>query len=212
MREIGESPAVEMRRSSPRALFSLGGTGLLMLAACAASPPARDSQLERAPADGAVTDASYDWHGLVLAPFGTLLKDSPVGLHEVLLFHDESHGAGEPDGKDCYSVDGASPRFVGRQTVEYLLCFDHDRLNRIEASVHLPAAEAAQVFARACALWLKKSAPVAAAGDACEGHDGAIGFSAHLDPEPGNADVPLTMTLSNGSAARDTGSAAQHEK
>ena len=40
-------------------------------------------------------DASYDWHGLVLAPFGTLLKESPIALHEVLLFHEEPRGAAD---------------------------------------------------------------------------------------------------------------------
>ena len=38
-------------------------------------------------------DASYDWHGLLIAPFGSVLKDIPLTLHEVLLFRDEAHGS-----------------------------------------------------------------------------------------------------------------------
>jgi hypothetical protein len=114
--------------------------GLLFLAACA-SPPPKDHPPETgrpAPAQNdAVADASFDWHSLVAAPFGTLLKESPIRLHEVLLFHDESHGPAEIESRDCYAVDGAAPTFVGNPADEYLMCFEHDRLERIEASVQI---------------------------------------------------------------------------
>src|ERR1700737_4255137 len=42
-------------------------------------------------------DASYDWHGLLIAPFGSVLKDVPVALHEVLLFRDEARGGTAAD-------------------------------------------------------------------------------------------------------------------
>jgi len=175
----------------------------LVLAACAASPPhgERAQQSQPAPVQNSVMmDASYDWHGLVLAPFGTLLKESPIALHEALLFHEDAHGAADVETKDCYGVDGAPPRFVGRQPDEYLLCFDHDRLTRIDASVRLDADEAAQVFARACSLWLKDSAPLQGIGNSCEGRDGGIAFSAHLGSVPGETSAPLSMTLSNAAA------------
>src|ERR1700674_4070121 len=77
---------------------------LLLFAACA-SPPPKDHRPEIArPAPGAarsatpqaasaatplqndaVADASFDWHPLVVAPFGTRLVDSPIPLHGVLL-------------------------------------------------------------------------------------------------------------------------------
>jgi hypothetical protein len=160
-------------------------------------------------------DASYDWHGLLVAPFGTLLKESPIALHEVLLFHDEPHGGAEA-GKDCYAIDGAPPRLVGRQPDEYLLCFDHDRLNRIDATVRLAADDAAQVFARACALWLKNSAPPPEIRNTCEGRDDGIAWSARLENVPGDATVPLVLTLSNAAdrdtAERDAVGAAPREK
>jgi hypothetical protein len=192
--------------------------GLLVLAACAASPPLAGRTHGGEPAAVQVEappDASYDWHGLMPAPFGTLLKESPVALHEVLLFHDEQHGASESDGKDCYTVDGAPPRFVGREPEEYLLCFDHDRLNRIDASVRLGKDEAAPVFARACTSWLKSSVPIPAVGNTCEGRDGKVAFSAHLDPGSDESSASVTMTLSNAAernAARDAVDTPQHEK
>jgi hypothetical protein len=203
----------------------IGLAALLLVPAACVSSSSRDHHAQSEPASappvsGGVTDASYDWHGLVLAPFGTLLKDSPIALHEVLLFHDEAHRSGDADNKDCFAIDAAPPRFVGQQPDQYLLCFDHDRLSRIDASVRLPADEASQEFARACALWLKNTAPTAGSGNVCEGHDDGIAFSARLAPLPGEATVPLSMTLSNAAphetadrpAVNDAVHDAPHEK
>jgi hypothetical protein len=60
-----------------------------------------------------------------------------------------------------------------------LLCFSHDRLDRIEASVPMQAGAGPKVLARACSLWLKNSA-LPSAGDSCEGHDGDVAFNARL--------------------------------
>ena len=86
-------------------------------------------------------------------PFGTLFKDSPLALHEVLLFQDVAQAGGDTANQDCYAIDGAPPPFVGRRPDEYLLCFSHDRLIRVDASVRLPAASAGALFAAACAQW-----------------------------------------------------------
>src|SRR5258706_12544290 len=108
--------------------------GLLMLAACA-SPPPKDHPPEVRPAQNdAAADASFDWHPLVVAPFGMRLVDSPIRLHEVLLFHDESLGSADIESKDCYAIEGTPPTFVGRRPDEYLMCFEHDRLSRTNAS------------------------------------------------------------------------------
>ena len=188
------------------------GSRLVVLASvvCAACS---GSQLHVAPAATPATvplpaalDASYDWHGLVRIPFQTLLKESPVPLHEVLLFHEEPRSA-DIENKDCYAGDATPPRFVGQQPETYLFCFDHDHLNRIEASVRLAAADGPTVLARACALWSKNSrtdpATVADAaveevqlpGNQCEGHDGGVAYSAHVALVPGDADGTLSITL-----------------
>ena len=159
-------------------------------------------------------DASYDWHALVIMPFGTLLKESSVALHEVLLFHDESRAAKEADRKDCFGVDAPPPRFMGGRPQSYLLCFNHDRLSRIDAAVGLSAGTAAQEFAHACALWLKNSGAVPV-GNACEGRDGDIAFSARLDSAADESTLPLRLTLLDAAerdAMRDAASAAAHEK
>src|SRR5450631_4094923 len=114
----------------------------------------------------APSDDSYDWHALLIAPFGSVLKDIPLKLHEVLLFRDEAHGTAAAGGAatvddatavaaECYAADATAPRFVGRALEEYLLCFKQNRLSRIQATVRLTAAEGADVFAAACAEWSK---------------------------------------------------------
>jgi hypothetical protein len=149
-------------------------------------------------------DGSYDWHALVVAPFGSVLKEIPLALHEVLLFRDQAHGAAAADDAECYAADAPAPRFVGRTPDEYLLCFKQDRLARIQASVRLTTADAPEVFATACTVWLKNSArattgaaaPSEASADACKGSDGSVRFSAHLGEEAGPpTETPQTETI-----------------
>jgi hypothetical protein len=160
---------------------------LLALAACA-TPPPKPAALPPAPPP---LDASYDWHVLLVAPFGSVLKDVPLTLHEVLLFRDEAHAASAADELECYAVDGTRPRFIARPLAEYLLCFKHDRLSRVEATVRLPTDEAAQIFADACGLWLKSGQ----AADACTGSDGGIDYIGHLDSEPEGSETQMSVQL-----------------
>jgi hypothetical protein len=159
-----------------------------MLAACATSQPKPAAPLEPGPAP---LDASYDWHVLLVAPFGSVLKDVPLTMHEVLMFRDEAARAAPADELECYAVDGAHPRFVARSPSEYLLCFRHDRLSRVEATVQLPAEEAVRIYADACGLWLKK--PVGL-GEECAGTDGGITFAGHFENEPDES-AQLTIQL-----------------
>ena len=161
----------------------------LMLAACAAPIP----KPTIAPPAPPPLDASYDWHVLLIAPFGSVLKDIPLAFHEVLLFRDEAHSASAADDAECYAVNGAAPRFITRTPSEYLLCFKYDRLSRIEAAVRLPKNESAQVFADACGLWMKNAQAPIAAG--CEGTDGGVAFNARLESETEDTDTQLTIQL-----------------
>jgi hypothetical protein len=146
------------------------------------------------PAAQEPADPSYDWHGLLIAPFGSVLKDIPIILHEVLLFRDEVHGAADNASAadaECYATDVPAPRFVGRIPEEYLLCFRQDRLSRIQASVRLTAAEAPDVFAAACAVWSKNAAPKdAAPKDAPK--DAAPTGGAPGDAAPAAPDIEAT--------------------
>jgi len=132
------------------------------------------------------------------APFGTLLKDMPVGLTEVLQFDADSEGRRTEPG-DCFTTTGSSlPTLVGRRVDDYLLCFEHDRLSRVEASVRLPAAGADAVLAAACADWPGGGKNIDAAR--CEGRDGATRLSAVLTPADAGAATPeplatLSITL-----------------
>jgi hypothetical protein len=159
---------------------------VLMLCACAASQPKPAAPPAPAPIP---LDASYDWHVLMVAPFGSALKDVPMTLHEVLLFRDEAQRAAPADELECYAVDGTRPRFVARSPSEYLLCFKHDRLSRIEATVRLPAEEAARIFADACGLWMKTAQPTT---EECAGSEGSTTFVGHFENE---ADQSAQLTI-----------------
>jgi hypothetical protein len=150
----------------------------LMLAACAApaSKPAPPPEPPPAP-----LEASYDWHVLMVIPFGSVLKDVPLTLHEVLMFRDETQRVAPADELECYAVDGTRPRFVARSPSEYLLCFKHDRLTRVEASVRLPADDAARIYADACGLWIKNAQ---ATMEECAGSEGGVTFAGHFENEP----------------------------
>jgi hypothetical protein len=154
------------------------------------------------PAAHGPAEGSYDWHGLLPAPFGSVLKDVPAALHEVLLFRDEAHGgtaANDAADAECYATDAPAPLFVGRPPGEYLLCFKQNRLSRIQVSVRLTAAEASGVFGAACAAWLEHATTARGAGEpgpeapaatgqsagTCEGRDGVIRYRGHLGEEPG---------------------------
>jgi hypothetical protein len=161
---------------------------VLLLAACAASQPKPAAPPAPAPV---LLDPSYDWHVLLVAPFGSVLKDVPMTLHEVLLFRDEGERAAPVDELECYAVDGTRPRFVARSPSEYLLCFKHDRLSRIEATVRLPAEQAAQIFADACGLWMKRAQPTA---EECAGSEGGTTFAGHFENETDES-VQLSVQL-----------------
>jgi hypothetical protein len=186
-----------MSYALPHARWALPAVTAIMLAACAASKP----QIAPPPPPPPPLDASYDWHVLLIAPFGSVLKDIPLTVHEVLVFRDEARGASPADDPECYAVSGAGPRFMMRSPSSYLLCFNRGRLSRIEATVRLPETDTAQIVANACALWTKNTqAPNAAVftGDhpeGCEGADGGIAFAAHIEREPNEEDAQLTIQL-----------------
>jgi hypothetical protein len=217
--------------AAPRCRRALCAAMAAALIGCQSGPPQvtappRATAPERTPgatvgasAPGAAAqlgDGFYDWHGLLIAPFGTVLKAIPLALHEVLLFRDEAHftgaaedaAAGVPGGgpPECYAADAPAPPFAGRTPDEYVLCFKRDRLARIQASVRVTMAEAPEVFAAACAAWLKNAAPAAAgaatpaaepptaepSAAACEGIDGEIRFNGRLGEVTDRPEMPPT--------------------
>jgi hypothetical protein len=168
-----------------------------LLAACAAPPVQSTPALPQLPAP---LDVSYDWHVLLAAPFGSLLKDAPLTVHEVLLFRDEEPGASSAEEAECYALNAEPPRFLARQPEEFLLCYVHDRLSRIEATVRLPGSEAPQVFTDACGLWRKNAGEQSAEG--CAGTDHGVGFSGRLEADSTSAEALLTVRL-DGPASPD---------
>jgi hypothetical protein len=209
LRQRDPDPSHERAAHRRACRIALSAVMLATAAGCRAPPP-RVTAPDRVPPPPAAhepADASYDWHGLLIAPFGSVLKDIPLALHEVLLFRDEAHSGAAADNAaaadaECYAADAPAPRFVGRIPDEYLLCFRQGRLSRIQASARLTPAEAPDVFAAACAGWLKNAAsgtagPGVEARNAggCEGHDGAIRFRGRLGEEPGREETTQTESM-----------------
>ena len=166
------------------------------LSGCAASAPGRGSAPSPA-VPAAPPVVSHDFSGLVLVPFGTAFKDVSVSLTEVLVFHQADGGQAREDG-DCFRPN-VVVSFLGRAPTDHLLCFDHDRLRKVEAAVALPAAEAPALFAAACAEW-QRGAATEQGADACEGELQDIGFSAHRSEGPDPDAATLSITLVSASA------------
>ena len=182
----------------------------LALAACAAAPPAAAPPPAAEAQAEPPLDASFDWHVLLPAPLGTLLRDMPLKLHEVLLFHDRmgvgaAVAPGVRDQSDCHAPDAGAPHFADHSPEEYLMCFLHDRLARIDAKVPLDAGggNAARLFERICAGWGAIEAPAAAAPaePACAGREDGVAWSARLlidsSTEPAGAVLSVTLTLAD---------------
>jgi hypothetical protein len=187
-----------------RALRWRGGVvwcALAALAGCRAAPPQGAAVADRGrPATPAAAPPSYDWRGLILVPFGTLFKDSPLALHEVLLFHDAAQPAPR-DGADCYALNGAAPpRFADQPPDAYLLCFDHDRLTRLKVRVPLPPDDAQRIFAAACAQWLADRTPPPDGADGCAVRAGATSIEAHLEAPAGRATRTMSIEVSSDAA------------
>jgi hypothetical protein len=178
-----------MNRARQQARWAVLAAAALMAAACATPKPRIAAPLPAPPP----LDASYDWHVLVVAPFGSVLKDIPLTVHEVLLFRDQSPGEGAADDSECYALNGTGPRFIARSPSLYLLCFKHGRLARIEASVRLPEKDAEQIFTDACTLWTKGTRAPNTEG--CDGSDGGTAFAARIERAADGTDPQLTIQL-----------------
>jgi len=200
------------RAARPRACWIALSAALLATLAACGTPARRDTAPDRTPPPNTPEpeDASYDWHGLLIAPFGSVLKNIPLTLHEVLLFRDEAHGAAAADDAECYAAATPAPRFIGRTPDEYLLCFKEDRLSSIQASVRLTTEQAPQIYAAACARWSRNAAsakaaragtPSAGASDPeaqsagdCQGRDGTIHYRGRLGEAASRTEIPQTET------------------
>jgi hypothetical protein len=189
-----------------RELTAAACAGLVLAMAACVTMPKNPPPPGNAASGPPPLEASYDWHGLLLVPFGSVLKEVPFTLHEVLLFRDAEHAAAG-DEPECYAIEQTAPRLVERTPSEYMLCFKHDRLVRVQATVNLPQSQAARILSDACGLWHRNGgaphggAPpaIAEATDAaptvCDGRDGAISYSGRLDQEADPDNAPLTVTL-----------------
>jgi len=152
---------------------------------------------------------------LLIAPFGSVLKDIPLALHEVLLFRTtrmvmprrvmRGRRAGCRCGVLCRRC--ARTAFVGRTPDEYLLCFkarspvahssvrahsDRSSGRRIRRGMRQLVEE--YVDGRRCDGRRSAERRSSKCG-ACEGRDGATRFRGWLEEEPDGAEEPQTETV-----------------
>ena len=175
-----------------------------LLAACASPKPG-----EKVPARGAsaaATAPTDDWRALMIVPFGTLLRDVPYRLDEVVVFHDSAGAAAGREDRECYTLRGAAPpRLFGQPVEQYSLCFSADRLNRIEASVSLPAESAPAQFAAVCAQWQRTGIPGTRSSDRCENRDGGTELDARLMVSAASTQPAVSITLIDQTPVSDAG-------
>jgi hypothetical protein len=176
-----------------------------LLAACA-SPKSGEKVRARGSSAAAATAPTDDWHALMMLPFGTLLRDVPYRLDEVVVFHDSTSAAAGREDHECYTLRGtAPPRLFGRPVEQYSLCFSADRLNRIEASVSLPADSASAQFAAVCAKWQRTGTPGTSSSDRCENRDGATELDARLTVSAASPQSAVSIALIDQTQVSDGG-------
>jgi len=155
--------------------------------ACTSAPP-------RTPAAAAATTATAtstavpDWRQIPVAPLGTELTALYSGLHEILYFQDVHPAADPPEpgekapSTDCYRPNGPPPTILNHASEDYVLCFQHDRLARVEAVLNLPAAAASALAQRLCDAWLPGSLAGTRGEAACSGRSSDVAFRVRLRP------------------------------
>ncbi len=177
------------RRASGRRREALAAIiWLAAISACSSGPPRSPAAGPgTSPAARVVPDAAVaDWGGIPVAPLGTELAALYSGLHEILYFQSAPGGGSSPDpgaavAADCYRSNGPAPRVLDREVEDYVLCFSHDRLARVEAVMRLPAKDARTLERRACDAWLPASVATTRSEGDCGGRRGDAAFRLHRD-------------------------------
>jgi hypothetical protein len=177
----------------------------VLMAACAAPNSGQKSPPRGSP-PAAPQAPNDDWQALMLLPFGTLLKDVPYRLDEVVVFHDSAGTAAGREEHECYTLRGTEPpRLFGRPVEGYSLCFSADRLNRIEASVSLAAESAAAQFTAACTKWQRIGNPGPNAAERCGTQDGATELDARLTVSEASSRPTVSIVLIDQTPVSDGG-------
>jgi hypothetical protein len=154
----------------------------LVVGGCAAAPTAPSR------------DPSFDWRNLLPAPLGSALQDLHANVHEVLVFRDVRDSA-DTHHQDCYRISGQTRRFLGRDADDYLFCYFHDRLDRVELTVTLPVEAPLKSFARYCDYWQNATIGRSRSAVSCQARDGDESFSAELGAVTDGAGAQLTIIV-----------------
>ena len=101
-------------------------------------------------------------------------------LKEVILFQGDGRPVGGSEDQECYSKSGAPVAFRGAGVEDYVVCFFHERLFRVEAALRLPQGNAAETFPQWCDDWLSGLSDASRTAERCEGRDNETQFSATI--------------------------------
>jgi len=179
--------------------------GLAWVSACASGPP----RPATAGAPPGPATAVPDWQEIPVAPLGTTIAAMHPGLHEILYFQSPRSADGSADGSadapagagdvgaatDCYRANGPLPSVLNHASEDYVLCFLHDRLARVEAVLNLPAAEARALEQRLCEAWLPGSLASVSGDDVCGGRRGAAAFRVLLRSLKSDSGAALSIVV-----------------
>ena len=195
------------RRCAVRAVLA----AMLVLASASACtggpPPARVAGTGTGAASRATTAGTAsasapvpDWRRIPTAPLGTTLAALYSGLHEILYFQAAQQAADSPDAgegaaADCYRSNGPSPRVLNHGSDDYVLCFEHDRLARVEAVLRLPTDEARELTQRLCDAWLRDGISGTRSEDSCAARAGDAAFRLRWAAVDGDTGTALTITV-----------------
>jgi hypothetical protein len=181
------------------------GAGSLAALLCLAAATACTSGPPPATAPTAPTASSVrvpDWLEIPVAPLGSALAALYPELHEVLYFQGprsaaEQPGSVEPQpAADCYRANGSSPRVLSHLTDDYVLCFVHDRLTRVEAVLELPVDAARSLAQQLCDAWLPGSLDATRSEYDCGGRRGDAAFRVLRGNRTSESGVSLSIVVS----------------
>ena len=153
--------------------------------ACTSGPPRVPAAAPAIPAP-ATSTAVPDWRQIPVAPLGTELTALYAGLHEILYFQDAHPAADPPEPgekaltTDCYRSNGPLPTILNHAAEDYVFCFQHDRLARVEAVLNLPTETASALAQRLCDAWLPGSLAGVRSEAACSGRSSDAAFRVRL--------------------------------
>ena len=127
----------------------------------------------------------WTWHGVL------------AGAVQAGAAHTGESRSADSEPGDCFTAAGNKPRLRGIEPDDYVLCFYHDRLYRVEAVLRLSRDLPAETFQHWCAQWLEGLSAPQSETERCAGRDGDTAFEATLAYDTELAGPLVTVLVQN---------------